>query len=145
MAIKREGELDRVLITGAAGFGGSHITQALLDHGYRVTAMDVCPPSHAALLPSVLDRPELKYLWKGVHDVQPADVAGHAVVIHLAAQPDTPFAFESPRYTVMQNIGGTLELLEDVRHTEGVSKVLFAASGNEVGRVRYLPMDEEHV
>ena len=53
-------------------------------------------------------------------------------------------AFESPRYTVMQNVAGTVEVLEAVRRAEGVSKVLFAGSGNELGRPRYLPMDEEH-
>ncbi len=135
---------DRVLITGAAGFGGSNLVQALLDRGYRITALDVSPPSHAVLLQPVLDHPELTYLWKSVQDIQPTDVSGHQIVIHLAAQPDTPFAFESPRYTVMQNIGGTVELLEAVRRAGGVSKVLFAASGNEVGRALYLPMDEDH-
>ena len=44
----------------------------------------------------------------------------------------------------MQNIGGTVEILEAVRHSGGFSKVLFAASGNEVGRSLYLPMDEDH-
>ena len=53
-------------------------------------------------------------------------------------------AFESPRYTVMQNVAGTVEVLEAVRRAGGVSKVLFAGSGNELGRPRYLPMDEEH-
>ena len=62
----------------------------------------------------------------------------------MAAQPDTPLAFESPRYTVMQNIGGTVELLEAVRLAGCVSKLVFAASGNEVGRPLYLPIDEGH-
>ena len=44
----------------------------------------------------------------------------------------------------MQNVGGTVELLEAVRQAGGVSKVLFAASGNELGRPLYLPMDEDH-
>ena len=144
MATERLSALDSVLITGAAGFGGSRLVGALLDRQYRVTALDVSAPSHAALLQSFLGHPRFTYCWKSVQDVQPSDVAGHAVVIHLAAQPDTPLAFESPRYTVMQNIGGTIELLEAVRRAAGVSKVLFAASGNEVGRALYLPMDEDH-
>ena len=53
-----------------------------------------------------------------MQDVQPSDVAGHSVVAHLAAQPDTPMAFDSPRYTVMQNVGGTVDLLEAVRRAE---------------------------
>ena len=74
----------------------------------------------------------------------PPTLQGHSVVAHLAAQPDTPMAFDSPRYAVMQNIGGTVDLLEAVRRAGGVSKVLFAASGNEMGRPLYLPMDEDH-
>ena len=132
------------LITGAAGFGGSRLTKALLKLGYRVTALDVAPPSHAALLADALDDPRLTYLWKSVQDVQPDDVAGHSVVVHLAAQPDTPMAFESPRYTAMQNVDGAIALLEAARRAGGVSKLMFAASGNEIGRPLYLPIDEAH-
>ena len=134
----------RVLITGAAGFGGSRLTKALLRLGYEVTGLDVTPPNHAALLMRELHNPNFRYLWKSIQDIQPSDVAGHSVVAHLAAQPDTPLAFESPRYTVMQNIAGTVELLEAVRRADCVSKLIFAGSGNEVGRPLYLPMDEDH-
>ena len=134
----------RVLITGAAGFGGSRLTKALLRLGYEVTGLDVTPPGHARLLRQELCHPNFRYLWKSIQDIQPSDVAGHSVVAHLAAQPDTPLAFESPRYTVMQNIAGTVELLEAVRRADCVSKLIFAGSGNEVGRPKYLPMDEDH-
>ena len=134
----------RVLITGAAGFAGSGLAKALLAQGYEVSGLDVVAPAHASLLQEELSHPDFHYIWKAVQDIQPSDVAGHSVVAHLAAQPDTPMAFESPRYTVMQNVGGTVDLLEAVRHACCVSKVLFAASGNELGRPLYLPMDEEH-
>ena len=134
----------RVLITGAAGFAGSNLTRALLALGYEVSGLDVVAPAHASLLREELSHPDFQYIWKAVQDIQPSDVAGHSVVAHLAAQPDTPMAFESPRYTVMQNVGGTVDLLEAVRHAGCVTKVLFAASGNELGRPLYLPMDEDH-
>ena len=135
---------ERVLITGAAGFGGSRLARALLGLGYSVTGLDVAAPNHAASLRRELSHPNFRYLWKSVQDIQPSDVAGHSVVAHLAAQPDTPMAFESPRYTVMQNIVGTVDLLEAVRRAGCVYRVLFAGSGNEVGRPLYLPMDEDH-
>ena len=134
----------RVLVTGAAGFAGSTLTRALLALGYEVTGLDLAAPNHAALLHREFCHPGFRYLWKSVQDIQPSDIAGHSIVAHLAAQPDTPMAFESPRYTVMQNVGGTANLLEAVRHAGEVSKVLFAASGNELGRPLYLPMDEDH-
>ena len=133
-----------VMVTGAAGFGGSRLAEALLDLGHSVTGLDVLAPNHAEALRRQFNHPNFRYVWKSVQDIQPADIAGHSVVAHLAAQPDTPLAFESPRYTAMQNISGTIEVLEAVRRTGGVSKVIFAGSGNELGRPRYLPMDEDH-
>ena len=134
----------RVLITGAAGFGGSRLAASLLAQGYSVTGLDVTPPSHAILLREALTHPRFRYLWKSIQDVQPWDVEGQSVVAHLAAQPDTPLAFESPRYTVLQNIDGTVALLEAVRRASGVEKVIFAGSGNEIGRPLRLPIDEDH-
>ena len=133
-----------VLITGAAGFAGSNLVKLLLAKGYGVSGLDVVAPPHASLLQEELSQPNFRYVWKSVQDIQPSDVAGHSVVAHLAAQPDTPMAFDSPRYTVMQNVGATVELLEAVRLAGGVSKVMFAGSGNELGRPLYLPMDEDH-
>ena len=134
----------KVLITGAAGFGGSALTGALLDLGYSVTGYDITPPSHTCYVGRELPNPNFQYIWKSVQDIQPGDVEGHSVVVHLAAQPDAPLAFGSPRYTVMQNIEGTVALLEAVRQAGCVSKLLFAGSGNEIGRALYLPIDEDH-
>ncbi len=134
----------RVLITGAAGFSGSSLARRLLASGYTVTGLDVAPPGHACLLRREMSNPGFRYLWKGLQDIQPKDVEGHSVVAHLAAQADAPMAFESPRYTVMQNIEGAVALLEAARQTDCVSKLIFAASGNEIGRAAYLPIDEAH-
>ncbi len=139
----RDGET-KVLITGAAGFGGSRLAGELLGLGYCVTGLDIAPPNHAGLLRREMSNPRFRYEWKSVQDIQPKDVEGHSVVVHLAAQPDAPLAFESPRYTVMQNIEGTVALLEAVRQADCVSKLMFAASGNEIGRALYLPIDEDH-
>ena len=142
--IRNGNSADRALVTGAAGFGGSNLTKSLLCEGYSVTGLDIVPPGSARLLEKELDHPRFTYIWKSVQDIQPRDIEGHAVVAHLAAQPDTPLAFDSPRYTVMQNIHGTVEVLEAVRHAGCVSKLLFAGSGNAIGRPHYLPLDELH-
>ena len=133
-----------VLITGAAGFAGSHLARALLARGHRVTGLDVTAPLQASMLRQELSHHAFRYIWKSIQDMGPADMEGHPIIVHMAAQPDTPMAFESPRYTVMQNVAGTLELLEAVRRAGSVSKLIYAGSGNEVGRPIYLPIDEEH-
>lgn len=135
---------DAVLVTGAAGFGGSHLARALLARGHCVTGLDIVPPLHADLLRRELEHPKFRYVWKSLQDIQPGDVEGHSVVAHLAAQADTPMAFGSPRYAVMQNIEGTVALLEAVRNVGGVRKMLYAGSGNEIGRPMTLPIDESH-
>ena len=134
----------RVLITGVAGFAGAALARRLLADGYPVTGLDISAPGQAPLLTDTLVHPNFSYRWQSVQDIRPADVAGHSVVAHLAAQPDTPLAFDSPRFTVMQNVAGTVELLEAVRHAGGVAKLLYAGSGNEIGRPLYLPIDEDH-
>ena len=139
-----DGGRDTALVTGAAGFGGSHLVKRLLRSGYYVTGLDLAPPLHAGMLQREMHHPNFRYVWKSVQDILPSDIEGHAVIAHLAAQADTPFAFESPRYTVMQNIEGTVALLEAVRRGGGVEKVLFAGSGNEFGRPVQLPIDESH-
>ena len=72
-----------VLITGAAGFGGSHLVRELLDLDWLVTGLDVVAPNHAETLRAEFAHPGFRYLWKSIQDIQPADIAGHAVVAHL--------------------------------------------------------------
>ena len=139
-----EAEEGRVLITGAAGFGGSGLARALLTRGYAVTGLDVVAPLHAESLRNEMAHPSFRYVWRSIQDVRPEDIAGHTIVVHMAAQADVPLGFESPRYTFTQNVEGTVALLEAVRHADCVSKLIYAGSGNEVGRAMYVPIDEDH-
>lgn len=134
----------RVLITGAAGFGGSGLVKALLARGYEVTGLDIVAPLHAESLRTEMSHPAFRYVWKSIQDIRPEDVAGHSAVVHMAAQADVPLGFDSPRYTFMQNVDGTISVLEAVRHAGCVSRFIYAGSGNEVGRPLYLPIDEAH-
>ena len=133
----------RCLITGGSGFGGCGLVEALLNRDYKVTVIDIVAPSYAENLKDVIDHPNLKYMWKSVHDLTPWDVEGHDIVVHFAAQADVPLGFTSPLWTVWENAVGTTSVLEAVREV-GIDRFLLASSGNVFGRPVYLPIDEKH-
>ncbi len=133
----------RYLITGGSGFGGCGLVMALLSSDYKVTVVDIVAPSHAENLKEVIDHPNLKYLWKSIHDLTPQDVEGHDIVVHFAAQADVPLGFPSPIWTIWENVVGITKVLEAVREV-GIDRFLLASSGNVFGRPVYLPIDEKH-
>lgn len=133
-----------VLVAGAAGFGGSGLVKALLNLGHRVIGLDQVGLGDAQLIRDIALHPRFRYIWKNLHDVDRDDIEGIDVVVHMAAQGDAPMGFGSPRYTTSQNVGATVALLEAARASEHLDKFVYAASGNEFGRPKYLPIDEEH-
>lgn len=132
-----------ILITGGSGFGGSGITKRLLEKGHKVTVLDTTGPLEADKLSDVINHPNLSYKWKSLHDITPYDIAGHDVVVHLAAQADVPMGFPSPRWTCWQNVDAAVCLLEACRQTN-LDRIIYAGSGNEWGRPVYVPIDEKH-
>jgi len=138
----------QALITGAAGFIGSHLTEALVAEGYRVRAMthynfqnnwgwlDTFPKE-------TLDRIE----------VFPADICDpHAVrravqgcdlVFHLAALIAIPYSYIAPASYVETNVKGTLNILEACRDA-GVAKLVHTSTSETYGSARYVPIDEAH-
>lgn len=130
-----------VLITGGAGFIGSHLADELLRHGYRVRVLDsLVPQVHGpgGKRPAYLD-PEVE-LIKG--DVRDADavreaLSGTEAVFHLAAMVGVGQSmYEIERYTSVNNCG-TAVLLETMAHTKGERKLVVASSMSIYGEGRY--------
>ena len=132
----------RVLITGIAGFGGSAVAKRLVERGHSVRGVDMVAPSHAFLLQEIVDK--VDYRWKNLMDLSHDDVRDCDVVLHFSAQADVPEGFSSPRYTVMNNVMGTVSALEACRGVKGLQKFILASSANAVQRPKYLPIDTEH-
>ncbi|MFC1769488.1 NAD-dependent epimerase/dehydratase family protein [Nitrospirota bacterium] len=129
----------KVLITGGAGFAGTGLTKRLIKSGHKVTCLDFLAPNHRG----TADTEGVVHLWKAVQDIQPSDIEGHDIVVHLQAQADVPMGFTSPIWTTDQNVMGIVHVLEAVRQA-GIEKFIYAGSGNEWGRPQYLPIDENH-
>ncbi len=134
--------MSNIYIVGGAGFGGSGLAKHLLNRGHKITLMDRVGPLQAPLVRSFID--EVDYQWSSLLDITPVHLEGQDIVIHLAAQADVPYGFVGARQTVMDNVVGTVCLLEALKDAPWVERVIYAGSGNEFGRAEYLPIDENH-
>jgi UDP-glucose 4-epimerase len=134
----------RAVVTGGAGFIGSHLVDALLDDGGDVTIVDHLNPSRAEVFEAARERGAT--LVRG--DVTDVAAMVHAfaqsrpeVVFHLAAQIDVRRSVDDPSTDAHQNIGGTAAVLEAARNA-GVRRVVLASTAGVYGNPERLPISE---
>lgn len=130
----------RILVTGGAGFIGSHVVDAYIAAGHEVFVLDNLIAGTRENL-----NPEAQFIEKDVRSVELADVFAEVkpeVVNHLAAQIDVRRSLEDPLYDADVNILGGINLLENsIKHK--VSKFIFASTGGAIyGEPKKLPADE---
>jgi len=132
----------RALVTGGAGFIGSHLVSGLVDAGWSVRVIDDLSTGREANLVSVGSAAEL--VRGDIRDdaALAQAVKGVEVVFHQAAIPSVPRSVAEPLLTNSVNVEGTLRVLEAARHG-GVRRVVYAASSSVYGDTEVLPKTEE--
>ena len=138
----RAAETGRVVVTGGAGFIGSHLVEELVRRGARVVVVDDMSSGRAANLTAVADRIETLTLDLARADARPA-LAGADAVFHLAGYADIPRSVKEPRLDFEKNAAATLNLLEAVRESAPQAKVLFASSAAVYGVGSARPLRED--
>ena len=137
-----------VLVTGAGGFIGSHLAEALAKSGAKVKAL-LHYNAHGSIGNLEWVDPEVRRAMKIVHgDINDGEfvrqlVEGCDVVFHLGALIAIPYSYAAPRSYVQTNIAGTLNVLEAVRACK-TPRLVHTSTSEVYGSARYVPMDEAH-
>jgi UDP-glucose 4-epimerase len=132
----------KILVTGGAGFIGSHIADAFIAHGHQVTIIDNLVTGRRENVNARAAFQQIDICDAGVAEIFAR--GQFDVVCHHAAQMDVRRSVVDPRYDAEVNILGTLNLLQQCQNT-GVKKFLFASTGGAIyGEQVGFPADEEH-
>jgi len=146
--MKKSVKNKKILVTGAAGFIGSHLTEILVKESARVTVL-VRYTSSGKIGWLEYFPPSMKNRLKIIHgDIRDPDICGSAVqgndyVFHLAAQIAIPYSYIAPRDFMAVNSLGTANLLQAAR-AEKVKKFLHVSTSEVYGTAQYAPIDEQH-
>jgi len=130
----------KALVTGGAGFIGSHLTGGLLEQGWSVTVLDDLSTGRKENLPR-----GARFVRGDVRDVSTVArlVRGQDYVFHLAAQVGNLLSIGDPRTNMDINVGGSLCVFEAARKA-GVRRVVYAASSAGLGEAVRIPQAEDH-
>ncbi|WP_456407454.1 SDR family NAD(P)-dependent oxidoreductase, partial [Caldithrix abyssi] len=135
-----------VLVTGADGFIGSHLTELLLSKGCRVRALSYYNSfNYWGWLEEIPQSESLEVVSGDIRDPHFVDelVQGVDVVFHLAALIAIPFSYRAPDSYIDTNIKGTLNVCQAaLRHR--VHKVIHTSTSEVYGTAQYVPIDEKH-
>lgn len=137
--------MDNVVVTGADGFIGSHLTEALLNEGCRVTALAQYNSFNNWGWLEGISNPRLKVVTGDVRDPNFCRelLKGADTVFHLAALIAIPYSYVAPDSYVDTNVKGTLNICQAARDA-GTKKLLVTSTSEVYGTARYVPIDEKH-
>jgi UDP-glucose 4-epimerase len=131
----------KVMVTGGAGFVGSHIVDEAIRAGHEVVVLDNLASGSRENL-----HPQAKFYELSITDPQVKEILrseGVEAICHQAAQVGVPASIEEPLHDAQTNIIGTLHLLEAARELK-LKKFVYASSAAIYGAPEYLPVDEDH-
>ncbi len=132
----------KILVTGGAGFIGSHIVDTYVNHGHQVVVVDNLSTGNRVYLNPQATFYQMSILDEHLHEVIRDEKI--EIVNHHAAQIKVKNSLEDPYFDVQTNVLGTIHLLDVCRRTS-VKKIIFASSGGAIyGEAAQGPLSETH-
>ena len=134
----------KVLVTGGAGFIGSHLVDKLVDKGYSVRVVDNLSSGRLENLKKHIDANTIELIVGDLKDPQVAfrSVEKVDVVFHFAANPEVRVSTTNPEIHFNENVVATFNLLEAMRK-KGVKEIVFASSSSVYGEPEKIPVGED--
>ncbi|MFC1942397.1 SDR family oxidoreductase [Chloroflexota bacterium] len=138
--------MNKVVVTGGAGFIGSHLVERLVEMGYQTIVVDDLSTGKMENIEAVLGSDRVEFVQGSVTDPSLLNTLfkGSSYVFHLAAIASVPQSIENPRASHEVNVNGTLNTLLAARDN-GVSRVVFASSAAVYGDNPSLPQKEDNM
>ena len=136
--------MPRAVVTGGAGFIGSHMVDLLLDHGFEVRVVDNLVGGHKSNLDHHKNNDNLTWYWEDIRRLQPSSAIFDRCdyIFHFAGIGDIVPSIEAPSEYMDTNVQGTVRVLECARHAD-VRKFVYAASSSCYG-LASIPTREDH-
>ena len=136
-----------ILVTGGAGYIGSHVVLTLLEKGYDVTVFDNLDTGHIETIEVLKKYGNLKFIkgdLKNIDEIRNTFTNKDIdVVFHFAASSQVAESVRNPQKYYDNNVGGTINLLNSMLEF-GVNKIVFSSTASIYGEPEYLPIDENH-
>lgn len=134
-----------MLVTGADGFIGSHLTEMLLEEGYKVRALSQYNSFNNWGWLEDINHPNLEVVTGDVRDPHYCKHISRDVdtIFHLAALIAIPYSYIAPDSYVDTNVKGTLNICQAAKEN-GVRRVLVTSTSEVYGTAQYVPIDEKH-
>jgi len=149
IAIKGRPQLkhrENVLVTGGAGFIGSHLIDQLMQEGHNVTALDNLTSGSLTNLERWVDHPRFMFVkadLKAAENIREI-IKNPSVIFHFAANPEVRIGETEPQVHFKENLGATFNLLEAVKTIASVKSLVFSSTSTVYGRASVLPTPEKY-
>lgn len=138
--------MKKALVTGADGFIGSHLTELLLERGYKVKALAQYNSfNYWGWLEDIPSNPNLEIVTGDVRDPHFCKeiVKGVDIVFHLAALIAIPYSYVAPDSYIDTNVKGTLNICQAAKENGNI-RVIVTSTSEVYGTAKYVPIDEKH-
>jgi UDP-glucose 4-epimerase len=139
-------EASKILVTGGAGFIGSHLVDRLMKLGCQVTVLDDLSQGNLKNLEQWLENPRFCFIEADLKDRQVAvsGVEGVDVVFHFAANPEVRMGETDPTVHFRENLMVTFNVLEAMRKSRSAKTLVFASTSTVYGEAMVLPTPEDY-